>query len=187
MNFIRKHASRWDRHSVPGPHSSNAPTTANPASAQASTATARDLVVAATTAVFILKDATAVDRYFSSDYKQHSQLVGDGIENFRALASNLPSDFEYEPVRVLAEGNLVLAHGIYHGFGPASLVAFDVFRVEDDKIVEHWDALTPVVEHTASGRSQTDGAHEVLLHDTTASSRELVVEFAEKVLVGADY
>jgi hypothetical protein len=49
-------------------------------------------------------------------------------------------------------------HGTYHGFGPDPLVAFDIFRVDaDGKLAEHWDALTPLVEDNASGRSQTDG------------------------------
>ena len=90
----------------------------------------RDLVVAATTAVFNDKDASAVDRYFAADYKQHSQLVGDGRGAFRGLAANLPADFRYESVRVLADGDLAVAHGIYYGFGPTPLVAFDIFRVD---------------------------------------------------------
>jgi predicted SnoaL-like aldol condensation-catalyzing enzyme len=147
----------------------------------------RDLVVSATTAVFNDKDASAVDRYFAADYKQHSQLVGDGREAFRGLAADLPADFRYEPVRVLADGDLVVAHGIYHGFGATPLVAFDIFRVAGDQIVEHWDALTPLIEQTVSGRSQTDGANEVTNPDATADSRKLVTELAEKVLVGADY
>ena len=45
---------------------------------QHTTNNVRDLVVAATAAVFNDKDGSAVDRYFATDYKQHSQLVGDG-------------------------------------------------------------------------------------------------------------
>lgn len=152
-----------------------------------STSSARDLVITAATAVFADKDLTAVDRYFSPDYRQHSQLAADGPEGLRALAANLPDGFSYELVRAFADGDLVVTHGVYRGFGPVPLVAFDLWRVADGLIVEHWDALTPWVETTASGRSQTDGPRHATAPGQTEASRALVAEFAEKVLVGADY
>ena len=37
-----------------------------------------------------------------------------------------------------------------------------LFRLDENgKVAEHWDALTPLVKETASGRSQTDGPAEV--------------------------
>ncbi|MGW0710047.1 ester cyclase [Streptomyces sp. NPDC002643] len=79
-------------------------------------------------------------------------------------------------------------HGTYHGVGPVPLVAFDVFRVDaDGKIAEHWDGLAPQVADTVSGRSQTDGPTESTGADRTEANRALVTEFAQKVLVGADY
>lgn len=148
---------------------------------------ARELVVEATTRLFIDKDPTAVDRYFGPTYIQHSQLAGDGVAGLKTLADSLPADFAYEPVRVLAEGDLVVCHGLYRGFGPDPLVAFDVFRVEEGRIVEHWDALTPVVTTTASGRSQTDGPTQVTYPGERAASRALLEGFTAQVLVGKDY
>lgn len=91
----------------------------------------------------------------------------------------------YETVRVLADGDLVALHGIYHGEQP--LVAFDLFRVEDGRIAEHWVASTPVVTDTASGRSQTDGQTEPAPGADTETSRKIVAEFAQRVLQDADY
>lgn len=103
------------------------------------------------------------------------------------VVDTIRADLRFEPVRVLADGDLVLVHGIYHGLGSGALVAFDVFRVDGDKIVERWAASTPQVHDTASGRSQTDGRRDVTTPDATAASKALVSEFAQKVLVGADY
>jgi predicted SnoaL-like aldol condensation-catalyzing enzyme len=149
--------------------------------------TTKQLVVEATSRVFGGRNVAAVDIYFSPTYIQHSGLAAPGIEGLRSLVSNLPEGFRYEPARVLADGGLVVLHGVYHGFGPDPLVAFDIFRVEHGKIVEHWDALTPVVANTVSGRSQTDGPNEPTDTDKADANRALVREFVEKVLVGSDY
>ena len=146
----------------------------------------KQLVVTATTQLFVERDVTALDRYFGPTYIQHSPAP-DGLQSLRDLAGALPDDFTYHPARALADGDLVVLHGTYVGFGPEPLVAFDVFRVADGRIVEHWDALTPVVAETASGRSQTDGPTEVTDPAATEASRALVSDFAERVLVGADY
>ncbi|MEU0505368.1 nuclear transport factor 2 family protein [Nocardia sp. NPDC005998] len=130
---------------------------------------------------------TAVDRWVAPDYRQHSSLIADGREALRELVASLPADFRYEPVRVIADGDLVAVHGTYYGLGPNPLVAFDLFRVADGKLAEHWDGLTPVVDNTASGRSQTDGPSTPADLDKTEANRKLVTEFAERVLRGADY
>jgi predicted SnoaL-like aldol condensation-catalyzing enzyme len=146
----------------------------------------KELVLKATGQLFGDKDPSAVDRWVAPDYRQHSALIGDGPEALRELVANLPEGFRYELSRVIADGDLVALHGVYHGFGPQPLVAFDLFRVADGKLAEHWDALTPVVEQTVSGRSQTDGPPLSLRADTERS-RALVREFAQRVLRDADY
>ena len=146
----------------------------------------KELVLKATGELFGDKDPSAVDRWVAPGYRQHSALIGDGPEALRALVTGLPEGFHYELARVIADGDLVALHGVYHGFGPEPLVAFDLFRVENGKLAEHWDALTPVVQDTASGRSQTDGPALPATVDTERS-RAFVREFAQRVLQDADY
>jgi predicted SnoaL-like aldol condensation-catalyzing enzyme len=147
----------------------------------------KDLVLQAAGELFGDKDPGAVDRWVAPDYRQHSALAADGPEGLRDLVSNLPNGFRYELARVLADGDLVALHGVYHGFGPTPLVAFDLFRVENGKLAEHWDALTPWVENTASGRSQTDGPSTPFAPGLTERNRAVVADFARKVLQDADY
>jgi predicted SnoaL-like aldol condensation-catalyzing enzyme len=147
----------------------------------------KDLVRTAAGELFGAKDDTAVDRWVAADYKQHSSLVADGPEALRALVAGLPEAFRYEGARVIADGDLVALHGVYHGLGPEPWVAFDLFRVRDGKLAEHWDALTPVVRDTVSGRSQTDGPTTPGDREKTEANRKLVTDFAEAVLKGADY
>jgi len=41
----------------------------------------------------------------------------------------LSKDFSYEPGMVVAEGDLVMVHGRYVGWGPKPMIAVDIFRV----------------------------------------------------------
>ncbi|MEU1317116.1 nuclear transport factor 2 family protein [Streptomyces tibetensis] len=149
---------------------------------------AKNTVLQAAVELFGDKDPSAVDRWVAAGYTQHSALAGDGPEALRELVAGLGDDFRYEGARVVADGNLVALHGTYHGFGPDPLVGFDIFRVDaEGKLAEHWDALTPRVEDTVSGRSQTDGPATVTETGRTEANRALVAEFAEKVFVGADH
>ncbi|MDH6182564.1 putative SnoaL-like aldol condensation-catalyzing enzyme [Microbacteriaceae bacterium SG_E_30_P1] len=105
----------------------------------------RTTVSTAVSRLFGEKDASAIDDFFGPVYVQHSALGVDGLPGIRGLLAGLPDGFRYELVRVLADGDLVVTHGLYYGYGAAPVVGFDVWRVEGDRIVEHWDALAPSV------------------------------------------
>lgn len=142
---------------------------------------AKQLVLTSAAQMFGERDPSAVDRWVAPSYVQHSDRAADGPDGVRDLLRSLPDGFRYDLHRVLGDGDLVAMHATYHGFGPDPLVAFDVFRVADGKRVEHWDAMTPLVTKTVSGRSQTDGPTEVTDLDATDANRALVVEFIETV------
>ncbi|SDT16073.1 nuclear transport factor 2 family protein [Actinoplanes derwentensis] len=145
---------------------------------------AKEIVLTAAGQLFGDKDPSAVDRWAAATYRQHSALAADGPEGLRDLVGSLSDGFRYDLHRVVADGDLVALHGTYHGFGPEPLVAFDVFRVADGKLAEHWDALAPVVTSTVSGRSQTDGPTTVTDLGQTEANRVLVTDFVETVLKG---
>ncbi|MEL7117729.1 MAG: hypothetical protein AAGP08_19455, partial [Pseudomonadota bacterium] len=71
-------------------------------------------------------------------------------------------------------------------FGAKTLVGFDVFRVEDGLVVEHWDNLQPYVpaSETANGNSMVDGATEITDLDKTAENKALVENLINDVLMG---
>ncbi|MEV4623934.1 nuclear transport factor 2 family protein [Asanoa sp. NPDC049573] len=142
---------------------------------------AKQVVLTSAAQLFGERDPAAVDRWISPTYVQHSSMAADGRDGMRDLVRSLPDGFRYDLHRVIADGDLVALHGIYTGWGPDPLVAFDVFRVVDGKRAEHWDALTPLVRTTVSGRSQTDGPTEVTDLGATEANRDLVVGFVETV------
>ena len=95
------------------------------------------------TDVFQNRNYQRLDQYVSSKkYIQHNPNVPDGVE---AVAHFLNTqDFNYDFVfRVIGQGYHVVSfsQGTQNG---EKLCIFDVFRVEDNKIVEHWDNMEPI-------------------------------------------
>lgn len=119
----------------------------------ASAAANKALVSEVMTAVFIRRDASVVERHFSKTYTQHNPLIPNGREAIPALIAGLAPEFRYEPGMIVAEGDLVMIHGRYTGWGPKPMVAVDIFQVADGKLAEHWDVMQEEVPaaQTASG------------------------------------
>lgn len=115
--------------------------------------TAREIVIAGYEAVFINPDRSKIDTYFSEDYKQHNPGFPDGLDVLRKFASEPMEGVTAQIGNVIAdeEQGLVALHVRVEGFGPKPLVIVDIFRVEDGKIVQHWDVLQEEVAETVSG------------------------------------
>lgn len=114
-------------------------------------------------------------------YIQHNLGVADGMAGFGALLANAPAGgFKAEVIRAFQDEDYVVLHNKYDFFGPKA--AFDIFRFEDGKIVEHWDNLTAITPPNPSGRTQFDGTTEITDLDKTEQYKATVKTFIETVL-----
>lgn len=152
--------------------------------------TPAEIVKEGLAAVFVEHDATAIETLFKEDYIQHNPAVPTGRAPIIGFLPALrESGIGIETHRLIAEGDLVVAHSTYTNadlFGSKEMVAFDVFRIADGKIAEHWDNLAPMAAPNTSGHSQVDGPNEVVDLDKTAANRELVSDFIDTILVNGE-
>jgi predicted SnoaL-like aldol condensation-catalyzing enzyme len=100
------------------------------------------LVLEAFETLFNKRDYTAAERFWSPNYIQHSAHIAPGRAGLFELVKSLPDTLKYEHDMIVAEGNLVIVHGRFSGFGaPASWIAADIFVIEEGVLVEHWDVI----------------------------------------------
>jgi predicted SnoaL-like aldol condensation-catalyzing enzyme len=81
------------------------------------------------------RDPSIVGRYFAPGYTQHNPTLPDGPGPIPAMIAGFPDNFQYEPGMAVAEGDLVMVHGRYTGWGPKPMVAVDIFRIADGRVV----------------------------------------------------
>src|SRR3954470_3568775 len=100
------------------------------------------VVLEAFDALFNRRDYAAAERYWSPGYIQHSAHIAPGRDGLFNLVRGLPPTLKYEPGVIVADGDLVIVHGRFSGFGaPVNWIAADILRIEGGGLVEHWDVI----------------------------------------------
>ena len=98
------------------------------------------------------KPVDAANRYLAVNYIQHNPRVADGRQGFiEAFAHQKGDDHSVTLYkRFIAEGDLVMIHS--HGIGDPQktkdlgVAVVDIFRVNGEWIMEHWDVGQKVPE-----------------------------------------
>lgn len=95
---------------------------------------------------------TAFARFVAEDYIQHNPSIPDGRD--AAVAMLVPKfstpGASFEIQRILVDGDLALIHvkASFPG-NPVAAVA-DIYRIEGDRVVEHWDVLQRMPDEVAN-------------------------------------
>jgi predicted SnoaL-like aldol condensation-catalyzing enzyme len=112
----------------------------------------KEIAMKAQNAFFKDYNATEVKQYFREDYIQHNPWVATGrapfIAAFSRVVEKRPATRKTVNNRVITSGDYVVLH--VHAFdtsrkGPGS-AGVDTFRVENGKIMEHWDVWQKIPE-----------------------------------------
>ncbi|CZJ03778.1 polyketide cyclase [Legionella pneumophila] len=103
------------------------------------------------------KNFEAASKYLGANYKQHNPAAADGPEGLKAFIQYL---IEYYPnshseiKKIFTDGDYVILH--VHSIrepGTRGRAIFDLFKLEDGKIIEHWDAIQDIPVKSANSNS----------------------------------
>ena len=100
------------------------------------------IVLEAFDTLFSRRDYTAAERFWSSNYIQHSAHIELGRDGLFNLIKSIPPTLRYDPGVIVAEGDFVIIHGRFSGIGlPVNWIAADIIRMKDGVLLEHWDVI----------------------------------------------
>jgi predicted SnoaL-like aldol condensation-catalyzing enzyme len=100
------------------------------------------LVLEAFETLFNRRDYAAAQRFWSTDYIQHSPAFAPGRDGLFDVIKGFPADLRYENALIVADGEYVIAHGRFSSAAlPANSIAADIVRIKDGLLVEHWDVI----------------------------------------------
>lgn len=100
------------------------------------------------------KDFNTAEKYMGLYYKQHNPMAEDGKDGFKKFIDYLRNtypDSHSEIKRVMAEDDYVVLH--VHSIkipDTKGQAIVDIFKLENGKIVEHWDVIQDIPEKSAN-------------------------------------
>ena len=100
------------------------------------------------------KDFEKASKYLGTRYTQHNPVAADGPEGLKAFLAFLKDKFpnnRSEIKRIFADGDYVIVH--VHAVrepGTRGNAIIDIFKLENGKVVEHWDVVQPIPEKAAN-------------------------------------
>jgi predicted SnoaL-like aldol condensation-catalyzing enzyme len=93
----------------------------------------------------------AAEKLWSPQYVQHSAHIAPGREGLFNLIKSLPATLKYEYGTIMAEGDFLIVHGRFSGFGlPVNWIAADIVRIKDGILLEHGDVIQDEATHESS-------------------------------------
>lgn len=92
--------------------------------------------------VFNQKDLAKAETFWGDDMIQHNPTMPNGLEVPRGFIQSPDAQaMSYERGVIMQDGDLVMVHGRYNNWSGKTMIAVDIFRLENGKVVEHWDVM----------------------------------------------
>lgn len=117
--------------------------------------TNKELILKFYDEVFNNHDLSHLDDYMWDDYKQHNPEVADGKEGFQAFAEKfLSAKPHMDIVKLVCEDDMaVVFFKCTMGVNGMENKVFDMYRIKDGKLAEHWDC----VQHNINNITSVNG------------------------------
>ena len=100
------------------------------------------------------KDFAAASKYLGPRYTQHNPNAADRPEGLRGYIAFLKDKFpnnHTEIRRIFADGDYVIAHDrAVREPGTRGFAIVNIYKLENAKVVEHWDVIQPIPESAAN-------------------------------------
>jgi predicted SnoaL-like aldol condensation-catalyzing enzyme/uncharacterized protein YndB with AHSA1/START domain len=132
-------------------------------------------------------DVGAATQYIHhTRFVQHNPCAANGVEGLMQFIRKSPRDqLQLTVVRAFQDGPYVVTQA--KGQRSGRNVFFDIFRLEDGLVVEHWAFSTTDAPPNQSGHTQTDGPTEVKLSEDTAKNKSIVRKYCETIHISGEH
>ena len=123
------------------------------------------------------RDVDLLDELYASDYTEHSEALMGGLEvvkeTFQGNFDQFP-DAIWEIKHMGAEDDLVWVHAQINPTGEkgnemVGLALIEIYRLDDGRIVEHWEAQQAIPEKTVSGHTMFEEVTEAMTEPVSAA------------------
>ena len=117
--------------------------------------------------------------YIGKSYVQHATGYEDGVEPLRAeLQANAESNNVIEILRVVGDKNYAALHSLWT-IGTQQILYVDIWRVENGKLVEHWDQFQNVVASTLHNNTMYTGpdSNPLAIQDKEQNRQKAIDEY----------
>ena len=117
----------------------------------------KKIVVESYDAMLNKHDIVAATKNFGANYTQHNPTAPDTIEGFKPFFAAYIKQYPQSSVqikRVFADGDFVIMH-VHLLLNPneRGRAAVEIFRLDNGKIVEHWDVIQAIPENPANNNT----------------------------------
>ena len=131
---------------------------------------------------------TDVKKYINENLIQHNPFVPTGRAAFIGfLPTFQQTEIRYTNHRIIQDGDFVMLHNSFanaQAFGASNIVTFDIYRMKDGLVQEHWDAIMPNTPPNPSGRTLTDGSVAIKDLDKTSANKTLATTIVNTIING---
>jgi predicted SnoaL-like aldol condensation-catalyzing enzyme len=132
------------------------------------------------------KNPDLATTYIDPDrYVEHNPLAADGAFGLIEYIEHLRQGSDLEVLRAFEDGRYVVIQS--QGGGSGKKVFFDVFKLDNGLIVEHWAFSAEAGSPNKSGHTQADGPTEPKPDEDGEKNKSIVREYYEAVHLAGDH